>query len=154
VPWRRIRKWWHSSTLLYLGSRRGEQWALHSASCTTGEQPLVSIVYEDGWTPGPVYTLWSREKSIARARNRTRFLGCPNHGLVTILGYPGFSLLALYVLGKEICKRCHSHSHHTVHNFPCLLHSEGYSNTLNCLPIKMHCVWWSPPTAKCPKPCQ
>jgi hypothetical protein len=33
--------------------------------------PLVPIVLEAEWTPEPVSMLWSREKSLASARNQT-----------------------------------------------------------------------------------
>jgi hypothetical protein len=41
------------------------------AALPPGEEPPVPIGYEAGWAPEPVWTLWSREKSIAPAGDWT-----------------------------------------------------------------------------------
>jgi hypothetical protein len=35
-----------------------------------GKQPPAPIVQETGWVPEPIWTLWSREKSVTPAKNR------------------------------------------------------------------------------------
>jgi hypothetical protein len=42
------------------------------ADLTPGKEPTVPIEYEAGWAPEPLWTLWSREKSLATAENRTQ----------------------------------------------------------------------------------
>jgi hypothetical protein len=49
----------------------GEWSASRPGRYIPGKKPLVSIEYEAGWAPVLVLTLWSREKSIAPAVNRT-----------------------------------------------------------------------------------
>jgi hypothetical protein len=45
---------------------------LHApGSFTPRKEPQVLIGKEAGWAPEPVWTTWSREKSIAPAGNRT-----------------------------------------------------------------------------------
>jgi hypothetical protein len=41
------------------------------ASLPPEKEPVVPIGYEAGWAPEPVWTLWSRRKSLAPAKNRT-----------------------------------------------------------------------------------
>jgi hypothetical protein len=36
-----------------------------------GKEPPVPIVQEAGWAPEPAWTLWSGEKSLSSARERT-----------------------------------------------------------------------------------
>jgi hypothetical protein len=61
-----------NSTILDLGTR----WRL-AVSFTARplylpvKEPRVHIEYESGWAPEPVWTLWSREKSLVPAENRT-----------------------------------------------------------------------------------
>jgi hypothetical protein len=42
-----------------------------SASLLPEKQPLVPVVYEAEWDPEPVWMLWSTEKSLSPAWNRT-----------------------------------------------------------------------------------
>jgi hypothetical protein len=45
---------------------------LHApAALSTGKEPLIPIVYEVGWTPEPMWTLWSTETSLAPPGKRT-----------------------------------------------------------------------------------
>jgi hypothetical protein len=45
---------------------------LHVPAALTPEKELaVPIGYEAGWTPEPVWTLWSAEKSLALDGNQT-----------------------------------------------------------------------------------
>jgi hypothetical protein len=39
-----------------------------------GKVPSILIRYEAGWAPEPVWTLWSREKFLTSAGNRTPVL--------------------------------------------------------------------------------
>jgi hypothetical protein len=65
-----------------------------------GKQPPVPIVYEAGWAPGLVWTLWRRENSCpCRESNR----GCPAVARVAdrnIIEYGLFPDL-FHVYGKE-----------------------------------------------------
>jgi hypothetical protein len=50
---------------------------LHAPSALPlGEEPPVPIVYEAGWAPEPVWTLWRREKTFPCRESN---LGCPTH---------------------------------------------------------------------------
>jgi hypothetical protein len=42
------------------------------ATLAPGKEPSVPIGKWDGWTPGPVLTLWRREKSLRPAGNGTQ----------------------------------------------------------------------------------
>jgi hypothetical protein len=44
---------------------------LAPAALPPGKEPPVPIRYEAGWAAQPVLTLWRKDKSLAKAGNRT-----------------------------------------------------------------------------------
>jgi hypothetical protein len=58
-----------------------------------GKEPPVSIGQEAGWAPQPVWTLWTKGKSLAPVANRSPIFGQPAHGLVAVKGLRKFVLL-------------------------------------------------------------
>jgi hypothetical protein len=85
MPWRPVGEWTYSSTILNLGTRW--RWV---ASFTPlplyprGKHRPVPIVWKAGWTPEPVWRLWSWEISCPLSGIEPRHLGRPAHSVVTI----------------------------------------------------------------------
>jgi hypothetical protein len=42
-----------------------------SVALPQGKEPSVTVGWEAGWAPEPVWTLWSTEESLTPAGNRT-----------------------------------------------------------------------------------
>jgi hypothetical protein len=79
LPWKRMGEWIHSSTIRYLGIRcRWVPESLPTVLPPEKEFP-VSILYEVGWTSGPVWTQSRKEISPAPARNRTSAFQALSH---------------------------------------------------------------------------
>jgi hypothetical protein len=66
TPWRHMGGGGIGPPFLTSALGGGEWWASRTGLFTPGERAP-----ESKWTPGPVWTLWSRDKSLASAGNRT-----------------------------------------------------------------------------------
>jgi hypothetical protein len=67
----RHRVWWGGNIappFLTSSLDEGEWSASHTGSFTRGKEPPVPVVYEAGWAPESVWTLWSGEISLAENR--------------------------------------------------------------------------------------
>ena len=61
-----------TAPLIHKLSISGDEWSTsHPDHFTPGERDLIPNEYEIGWTPQLVWTLWSRNRSLAPARNQT-----------------------------------------------------------------------------------
>jgi hypothetical protein len=58
------------------------------ATLPPGKEPPVTIGYEAGWAPEPVWTLWRREKSLSLLETEPQFLGRPTSSVVTASTHP------------------------------------------------------------------
>jgi hypothetical protein len=47
---------------------------LHALAALLAGKKTIAIALDAGWAPGSASTLWSREKSLVYARNRTLFI--------------------------------------------------------------------------------
>jgi hypothetical protein len=68
MSWRHMTEWRHSSVILDLGPRWRYISPLHAPENDTAQYSLDKGA---GWAPGPVWTQWSREKSLAPDGSRT-----------------------------------------------------------------------------------
>jgi hypothetical protein len=67
----KYREWRYVSTILDLGIREVSGQLHAPAALLPGKEPPVPIGKKNGWVPNLVWTLWSTEKSLAPAGNRT-----------------------------------------------------------------------------------
>jgi hypothetical protein len=63
--------------ILDLGTRWRSRQLHGTGRFTPGEKAPVPIGFEADWTPEPVWTLWSREKSLAPVSIRTPAVAMP-----------------------------------------------------------------------------
>jgi hypothetical protein len=91
TPWRRMGEWMYRSTFSWPRHLLEVSDQLHArAALPPGKEPPVSIGYEVGWTPEPVWTTWRRENSWPYRNSELRPLGRPTRSQSLYrLRYPG-----------------------------------------------------------------